>query len=235
MKRLQILPQPNDVTCGPTCLQAIYQFYGKNITLEKVIAEIKYLPEGGTLGVYLGLHALAQGFEVTINVINLEVFDPTWFVGQVDLVAKLQEQLKYKKKVKIRLTSEAFIEFLQQGGKVISHDISSRFLKAAFDKNIPLLTGLSATHLYRCAREVTEENDRSVYDDVRGEPSGHFVVLNGYESDSKRILVADPYERNPLTKSSIYKVRVSHLINAIMLGALTYDTNLIFITPNRKK
>ncbi len=235
MKRLRILPQPDDVTCGPTCLHAIYQFYHHEVTLDQVIAEVRYLPSGGTLGVYLGLHALQQGFNATINVINLEVFDPTWFVGEVNLIEKLSEQLRYKKNAKMRLASEAFIEFLQKGGAVISHDISSHLLKAAFAKNIPVLTGLSSTYLYRCAREVTTEQDRSYYDDVKGEPSGHFVVLNGYKRNSKSIVVADPYAGNPLAGNSFYQVQVSHLINAIMLGALTYDTNLMFITPKNKK
>ena len=30
---LDILPQPDELTCGPTCLQAVYRYYDDNISL----------------------------------------------------------------------------------------------------------------------------------------------------------------------------------------------------------
>lgn len=46
---LEILPQPDDTTCGPTCLQAIYTFFNDDISLEDVVAGVKRLEHGGTL------------------------------------------------------------------------------------------------------------------------------------------------------------------------------------------
>lgn len=230
MRKLHILPQPNDVTCGPTCLHALYHYYQDDISLQQVIEEVRTLPEGGTLAVYLGLHALARGYQVTLNVINLEVFDPTWFRNHDNLILKLKQQLKYKHSERIRIASRAFIEFIEQGGKIISKDISSRFLKTEFCQERPIITGLNSTYLYQCAREVTVGN-RSIFDDLRGLPCGHFVVLNGYFEKTKKIQVADPYAGNPVACGQIYSVRVSRLINAIMLGAMTYDSNLLFIRP----
>jgi hypothetical protein len=232
-KEVVMLPQPNDVTCGPTCLHAIYYFYNDQVSLSQVIKEVQYLETGGTLAVLLGLHALKRGYDVTINVLDMDIFDPTWFVSEVDLIEKLELQMRYKKSRKIQQASIAYIEFLKQGGKVISKDISSRFLKESFDRYGPVLSGLSSTYLYRSSRELTDENDSCVYDDVRGYPSGHFVVLGGYGSSAKTILVADPYSKNPHAKL-YYEVRVSRLINAILLGELTYDANLLFIKPKKK-
>ncbi len=232
-KKIEMLAQPNDVTCGPTCLHAIYHFYGVEISLNEVIKSVEYLETGGTLSVLLGLHALNMGFEVTINVLDLQVFDPTWFMQETNLIEKLESQMKYKKSKKLHLASHAYIKFLEQGGKIISRDISSRFLKNAFEQYGPILSGLSSTYLYRSARECTDENDQSYYDDIKGEPCGHFVVLNGYCGDSKMISVADPYSKNPYAER-YYEVRVSRLINAILLGELTYDANLLFIKPKSK-
>ena len=53
--RLEVLPQPDNVTCGPTCLQAVYRYYGDVISLEQVIEEVTALPHGGTLAVLLKL------------------------------------------------------------------------------------------------------------------------------------------------------------------------------------
>jgi len=37
--RVEILPQPDDFTCGPTCLHALYRYFGENLRLEQVIGE----------------------------------------------------------------------------------------------------------------------------------------------------------------------------------------------------
>ena len=37
---LDILPQPDELTCGPTCLHAVYRYYGDDISLDQVIAEV---------------------------------------------------------------------------------------------------------------------------------------------------------------------------------------------------
>ncbi|MDA0810883.1 MAG: hypothetical protein O3C21_00610, partial [Verrucomicrobia bacterium] len=39
--------QPTDDTCGPTCLKAIYGYYGKKIGLHRVIDEIPRLEMAG--------------------------------------------------------------------------------------------------------------------------------------------------------------------------------------------
>ena len=58
---LQIQPQPTPSTCGPTCLHALYGFYGDEISLSRVISDVGELDEGGTHAVMLGLHALRRG------------------------------------------------------------------------------------------------------------------------------------------------------------------------------
>jgi hypothetical protein len=93
--------------------------------------------------------------------------------------------------------------------------------------------GLSATYLYACAREFG--SSKIDYDDVRGEPMGHFVVLYDYEHESKRVWVADPYNENPAFQKHHYAVGLDRLIGAIMLGVLTYDGNLLLIEPLRSR
>lgn len=45
------------------------------------------------------------------------------------------------------------------------------------------------------------------------------------------MIVADPHRENPLSHDNYYKVSSNRLINAIMLGVLTYDANLLVIQP----
>ena len=58
---LEIELQPDDATCGPTCLQAVYRYYGDLESLEDVIAEVPQLETGGTLAANLAIHALKRG------------------------------------------------------------------------------------------------------------------------------------------------------------------------------
>ena len=95
---LRILAQPDDTTCGPTCLQAVYGFHGLHLPLQQVIREVPTLGEGGTLGVLLATDALERGFDATLLTYNLMVFDPSWFEpGHGDLRERLVAQRRAKR------------------------------------------------------------------------------------------------------------------------------------------
>src|SRR5262245_48376151 len=97
MLPIKILTQPNDETCGPTSLHAVYTYYCSNISFVVVIAQVSYLESCGTLAVMLAIHALNRGYQAKIFTYNLHVFDPTWFYDvHVDISSKLKEQLQYK-------------------------------------------------------------------------------------------------------------------------------------------
>ena len=227
------MTQPDDVTCGPTSLHAVYNYFGDKIPLKKVISEISYLEEGGTLAVMLAIHALKRGYDATIYTYNLSVFDPTWFHGKVDLKSKLCEQLKHKKSKRLHRATDVYVEFLSLGGIIEFINLTPSLLKKIFATKLPILTGLSATYLYNCSRE-TWIGDESIYDDVKGYPTGHFVVLSGYDEETRNVIVADPYRENPVSQNSYYSVKATRLINSILLGILTFDANLLVIKPKAK-
>lgn len=230
-KRLDfpILRQPNDVTCGATCLHALYNFYGDPIPLPQVVAEVPQLDAGGTLGVLLACHALRRGYDATIYTYNLRVFDPTWFASGVDMRERLRRQAAATADPKVRLASVSYVEFLDLGGVLRCEDLTRELIRGFLNDGTPIMTGLSATWLYRCAREVG--NDPSVYDDLHGHPAGHFVVLCGYERRGRHVLVADPLHPNPVARTQQYLVAIDRLVPAILLGILTYDANLLILTP----
>ena len=110
MKQIKILTQPNDVTCGPTSLHAVYNYYGDIVSLQDVIREVPSLKGGGTLAVMLATHALKRGYNTKIYTYNLRVFDPTWFNSKTtDLISKLEKQLQYKKGKKFEDATLAYI------------------------------------------------------------------------------------------------------------------------------
>jgi len=230
---IEILPQPNDVTCGPTSLHAVYRHFGYEIPLHQLISEIEFLEEGGTLAVFLGLDALKRGFEATIYSYNLQIFDPTWVdLSMSELREKLHQEYLVKRKVKLRTAIKAYIRFIDNGGMISSKDLRVGIFEDYFNNNIPVLSGVSATYLYQCKREYTNSEDKSVFDDLLGEPMGHFVVLYGFNSQ-REFMVADPDNTNPIAKNHYYLVERHRLIHSILLGIITYDSNMLVIQPKK--
>ena len=227
-----IQAQPDDVTCGPTCLQALYQYYGDAVPLKNVIREVKQLKNGGTMAVMLANHALQRGYRAHLYTYNLNVFDPTWFKHPSKKIAQfLKEQMDFKtKRRKLKVVSQAYIKFLDLGGKLHYAELDENLIKGYLKRSIPILTGLSATYLYGTPREIPQYD---IYDPIKGEPSGHFVVITGYDEEKNFVYVADPVEPNPLGKGQLYSVNFNRLINSIMLGIVTYDANLLIIEPKK--
>ena len=225
-----IQAQPDDVTCGPTCLHALYNYYGDKITLKNVVKEVKQLKDGGTLAVMLGNHALKRGYNAYIYTYNLNVFDPTWFKdSSKDIIKHLKQQMEFKhKRRKLQVASRAYIKFLESGGELRYGELNETLIKDYLKKSVPILTGLSATYLYGSSREIPKFN---VYDSIKGEPVGHFVVISGYDEDENCVYLADPMEPNPMGKGQVYAVSFPRLVNSIMLGIVTYDANLLVIEP----
>jgi hypothetical protein len=227
---LEILTQPDQTSCGPTCLHAVYRYFGEEIALDEVIAKVQTLSGGGTLAVNLANDALRRGYEALIYTYNLTVFDPTWFEGRpVDLAERLRAQAREKRDAKLAEATAAYLEFLELGGELEMEDLTPGLLRRWLAEERPILTGLSATFLYRCAREVGETQLRG--DAIRGTPTGHFVVLCGWDAEERKVCVADPLEDNPRFQEHIYWLPVERVINAILLGVLTYDGNLLVLEP----
>jgi hypothetical protein len=223
--------QPDDVTCGPACLHGIYRHYRDDIELATVIAELAMLERGGgTLDVFLANHALRRGYRVTLYTYNLQLFDPTWFELPVrEVRARLAAQAAVKQKWRrLQAASRGYDEFLELGGRLRLKDLEPELLRKFLRRGVPVITGLSAIYLYRSMRDIPETNADDV---VRGEPVGHFVVLTGYRRLTREVLIADPLQSNPLTGSRYYAVDTHRLIGAILLGAVTYDANLLVIEP----
>ncbi len=229
LQNLSILPQPDDVTCGPTSIHAVYKYLGLDIDLHKLIEEIEMLETGGTLAVYLGLDAIKRGYKATVYSYNLRIFDPSWFgLASEQLIDKLKQQLEYKDGKRFTKTCKAYLNFLKAGGTLKFDVLEPSLIKSYTDRGIPVITGLSSTYLYPSKREFETRNNKIIYDDVRGEPTGHFVVVK--DINEQEVWIADPYNQNPYNSvNREYNIPVHRFINSVMLGVITYDANLLII------
>jgi hypothetical protein len=228
---LQMLPQPDETTCGPTCLHAVYRYWGEEVPLAGVIARTRKLEHGGTFAIFLACDALRQGYLATIYTYNLTVFDPSWFRPGVDIAERLQRQREVKiNDARLQHVTEGYLEFLRLGGRLRLADLSRPLIRGLLRRNLPIITGLSSTYLYRAVREY---GPNDVPDDIRGLPAGHFVVIAGYDRKKRSVLVADPYGLHPYGPSHEYWTGIDRVIGAVLLGIVTHDANLLVVYPPR--
>jgi hypothetical protein len=225
--------QPDDVTCGPTCLRQVYDFYGFRIDMEDIVEALERNEDGGTLAVYLAMAALRSGFKSRLYTYDLQIFDPTWAkLPAAELVEKVRGRLAYLRDPKRRGAAVAYVRYLQMGGEITFEDLTASLLKTIIDRGHPVLAGLSATYLYGFERERWDEaSGRLVIDDIAGDPVGHFVVISGYDDFGRRLTVLDPFEHVPASEDGRVIVSADRLINAIMLGDITYDAVLLELWP----
>lgn len=235
---VEIQSQPSDSSCGPTCLQAIYAYWGHSTTVAQIIADVPQLETGGTLAVQLACHALERGFDATIFTYNLKVFDPTWFRQEgIDLVEKLNTQLARRTDAsrRFKLATEHYLSFLLLGGCVQMRRLDRVLFDEHLSARIPMLAGLSATYLYQEARERSKppgpDGITCIPDDLAGHPVGHFVVLSGYDAATDSLMVSDPLNPNPRFVDRCYWAPIDHVVASILLGIVTYDANLLVIRP----
>lgn len=222
--------QPDDLTCGPTCLAQVYRYFRLDKPVQEVIAETPRNPDGGTQAVHLGTSALSNGFQATIYSYNLRVFDPTWHnLDSVALIQKLREREHAVESARQRRSLKAHAKFLGLGGQVRFDELEPELLTGILSQGLPILTGLSATYLYQTMREWNND-----YDDIRGQPVGHFVVICGYDPRTHQFVVRDPASHIPFSRTGKYSVSARRLLTAILLGDVTYDAVLLVLKRGKK-
>ncbi|HYC47513.1 MAG TPA: hypothetical protein VED01_18720 [Burkholderiales bacterium] len=228
---VQTLPQPDETTCGPTCLHAVYRYWGESEALQNVISRTFRMEQGGTFAVFLACDALRKGYKATIYTYNLLVFDPTWFKRGMDIAERLRAQSAEKPDARLQQVTPGYLEFLALGGRLRFVDLSPRLIDRILRRRFPILTGLSSTYLYHAAREYGPTDEK---DDIRGFPTGHFVLIAGYDALRRRVLIVDPYEPHPYGRTHEYWIGIDRAVGAVLLGIVTHDANLLVVHPPRK-
>jgi hypothetical protein len=234
---VQRFVQPDDTTCGPTCLRKVYDFYGLQLGVEEVGGTIERNDDGGTLAVFLAMAALRHRFRARIYSYDLQIFDPTWYgLPRNDLMERITSRFHYLDDAKRRRTASAYVRFLEMGGEIAFEDLTTGLLRTIIDRGHPILAGLSATYLYGFSRERWDPVvGRLVDDDIAGDPTGHFVVISGYGEWGRRLTVLDPSEHVPVSEDGRLRVGTERFINAVLLGDITHDAVLLELWPADRK
>ena len=227
--------QPDDVTCGPTCLAQVMRYYGEAVELPEVAASVRMnAPQvGGTQAVYLAIAARQRGYRATLYPLDFDIFDPTWAdLDPALLGAKVRARAAALADPRRAVETRAWAEFLEMGGRVEFAELSVDLLRNILHRGRPIISGLSATALYRQIRERPADNQD---DDLHGEPVGHFVVVCGHSPQTRRFAVCDPSPHAPFSRTGRYSVEARRLLNAILLGDATRDAVLLEVWSPRRE
>ena len=229
---VETLPQPDETTCGPTCLHALYAYWGDHESLHTVIKRMRRLDHGGTYAVFLGCDALRKGYRARIYTYNLTVFDPSWFSNpRIDMRERLARQQRLKPDPRIYNATEGYLEFLELGGRIRFANLSQSLVAGVLRRRLPMLTGLSSTYLYRSPREFGPTDQP---DDIQGVPQGHFVVIAGWQPQTRKVLVVDPYRPHRYGPALRYWLGIDRVVAAILLGIVTHDANVLIIYKDHR-
>ena len=68
---IRVMAQPDEESCGPTCLEAVYRHFGDEVSLSDLIHDVPQVTGGGTLAVHLATHAVRRGYDATLFTLNL--------------------------------------------------------------------------------------------------------------------------------------------------------------------
>lgn len=229
--------QPDDVSCGPSCLAQVLAYYGDVQQISALSDRVRRNPDGGTLAVNLAHLALDLGYRVRLYPFGVRVFDPSWWeLEDAEIAERLDLRSRGLADPVERAVVKAWRDLLRRGGYVAFHEPSPALLARIIAQDRPLICGLNATWLYREPRDRPHDN---VPDDIDGWPVGHFVVLHGYTGRGLHFHVNDPSEDAPFSaggdpmgpRTGHYPLPADRLIHAILLGDATRDAVLLEIWP----
>jgi len=234
--------QPDDTSCGPTCLSQVMAFYGEATDVAHLSSRVQRNPDGGTQAVHLAGLALELGYDVRLYPFGVQVFDPTWWDLGADALEGRLEARAHRLRVDgaaPHLVDEvlAWQGCLRAGARVDFREPNPSLLVSILDRGHPIIAGLNATWLYREARCRPDDNED---DDIGGWPVGHFVVVRGYTGRGKHFHILDPSDEaaphlHPAGAArGTYPLPADRLTHAILLGDSTRDAVVVEIWPGRR-
>ena len=227
--KFERIPQPDNITCGPTSLRMVLNYYGHPVPHEEMMKHFTIFPHIGVLDPHICMAAMDFGFKAKTISFNYRVIHPSWTkLSRQELLQKLRTYFPKIKNYKDSVSAAGYIRYLERGGTIEFHPMSRKLIVHYLEKGIPVIAALDMEYLYNGTVHWTE---------FRPEHATHFVVIYGYDADKDVFQVADPwYEVTIPNKEGTYEVPADRLMTAILLGFQVNDGDLVIVEkPEQKK
>jgi hypothetical protein len=175
-------------TCGPSSLQQVLNYYGDPTSLSEILANVKMFPSG-TPPSYLALGAKKLGYKTKLISFDVDYVDPSWKnASKKEIAEKLRKRLPTLKDKSAKMRTRGLLTALKGGVDLEIQIPSEKILIGYLKGGIPPIITLSYNVLHNYKRKFNDKQD-----DVKGHPSGHYVVVSGY--DDKNLIITDPSRR----------------------------------------
>lgn len=199
-------------TCGPSCLQNIYEHYGINKTLSTILQELGVNEKESTHTPQLAKYLKQNDFETIILSSCPDNFSPDWGSKPKDEVIELMKQWVTHNTGDIWLKDTLYLLFyLQDGGELKQVDLSTKIIDQYIDNDYLVLACVDETWIWG-KRKIS---DVAQYDSVKGHVQGHYVVI--YGQDGNDYLISDPYPTGLLGKEGLYRVNKDKMLVSILV------------------
>lgn len=205
----------------------IYSYFGIKVPLEKLLDDLKIDKYTGTFTAQLGLHAKNSGLQTLILCSNPYYVSPAW--------SKLDNQTIYKKiggwlafelqgknkirKNKFKKGTRFILAYIKNGGKIKIIDLTTRLIDGYLDQGYLMTGAIEESWLWE-KRKIPKTAE---FDDIKGIPQGHFVVLYGH--DAENYFVSDPYPTGLEGKNGLYKVKK----DKFLVSCLFWEATLLAV------
>ncbi len=197
--------QPTNNCCAQTALAILISHYDIDTTAEDILQQMPTRKKDngddwGTIGQKLAAWPITKDLGVTVYSFDFQVLDLSWADLPAEKVLERLEAVRAFRDVPslgrewTMDYTQAYIDLLNQGGKLIIKPYPASALLYNLLNNGPVMVCVSYNMLYNRGRTRVVELRKSVDDDLAGIVTNHFIVVYGNDVDGN-FLVADPWEK----------------------------------------
>ncbi len=199
-------------SCGPVCLLNVYRYFGIKTELKDILKELRIDDKTTTYPAQLASHLLSNGLKTVFINTNPFVVSPSWKnIRNKELVQKLTKWLKKNKKGRWEKSAKYLLKYLKKGGEIKICDLSTKMIDEYMAEGYLLICCLEESWIWG-ERKIKGTNK---FDDIKGEPRGHFIIL--YDKEGEDYLVSDPYPTGLKNRNGLYKLDKNKLLAATLV------------------
>jgi hypothetical protein len=163
-------------SCGPICLQNIYENFAINKNLDDIFKELGVMETEPTFLSQLAINCKENGLNTTLFSSNPYIMAPNWTeVSSSEILINLKKWIVLNTNDPWVKSAIYWTYYLENHGDTLVSNISERLIDKCLDEGKIILTCVNDSWLWgkRKLDNVIE------YDDIKGKGRGHFIVIYG--------------------------------------------------------
>lgn len=203
-------------SCGPVSLYNIYEHFGIKTSLHQILNDLKIDDKKATYPAQLAVDIKKHGLSTILLTSSPRLVAPNWVNHEnKEIIEKLSKWLKKHKNDKWSGNVKHLLTYLKHNGDILITDLTTKLIDEYLDQGYLVMPCLEDSWIWG-QRKI---KGKAEFDDIAGEPRGHFVVVYGKEDNE--YLVSDPYPTGLQNREGIYRIDKDKLLVATLFWSAT--------------